>query len=99
MKLPDMPIPYVCIHTHEFPENAPYGWGTAFNHFNRKYDDIPGMLEEHTIPTNVEFWTKEVEQCKKNLKIAVEIGKGVEKAFDQLSVASNRLTKEKALSK
>lgn len=94
MKLPNMP--YVCIHTHEFPENAPHGWGTAYQHFTRKYEDIPGQLDEKDIPSNVEFWTKEVERLKFALEVATATpnSRMVDKAFGQYMLAKRRLEKE-----
>jgi hypothetical protein len=94
MKLPNMP--YVCIHTHEFPENAPHGWGTAYKHFTRKYEDIPGMLDEKDIPSNLQFWTDEVEKCRIALDVAIksENNKKINKALGEYLTAKNRLEKE-----
>lgn len=96
MKIPSMPVPYTYIHTHELPENAPHGWGTAFSHFTRKYNDLPGMVEENEIPSNLQFWTDEVERCKIQVEYAVKKGnnKAIDRAFDQLTVAISRLNKE-----
>ncbi len=96
MKLPITPMPYQYIHTHELPENAPHGWGTAFSHFTRKYNDLPGMLDEKEIPSNIKFWTDEVERCKIRVESAVKNGnsKAVDRAFNELTVAISRLNKE-----
>jgi hypothetical protein len=97
MKLPNMP--YVCIHTHEFPENTPHGWGTAYSQFVRKYEDIPGQLDEKDIPSNVQFWTNEVEKWKFAMEAAIATGNSVrvDKAFEQYTLCKRRLDKESAM--
>lgn len=90
------PVKHSYIHTHQLPEDAPHGWGTAYKHFVRKYADIPGQLDSAEIPTQKEFWTNEVEQCKKNLDSAVTRGndKEIDRLFDQLFIAESRFNKE-----
>lgn len=96
MRIPPMSVPHEYHHSHAEPENAPHGWGVAFSHFSRKYNDLPGQLDEKHIPSNVGFWTAEVEKLEKELHIATEGNKVklMEQLFNKISVAKYRLSKE-----
>lgn len=90
MKLPF--TEYKFIHSHQFPENAPHGWGTAFIDFETNWNKIPGQVKVKEIPSQDVFWNAEVLRCEVMLTIAIESkdGKRMEIAFDQLLTAKAR---------
>lgn len=78
----------------------PFGWGTAFNHHQAKYDDPEGLLPEDEVPSNIEFWENEKESCFKAMKKAIAKGKiaDINRTLIEYRVAKNRYEKELAIS-
>lgn len=85
-------LKYTSYATHQFPEHIPYGWGTAFIHYDTKWNNVPGQVSVSEISTQETFWNAEVLRCEVMLTIAIESkdGKRMEIAFDQLLTAKAR---------
>lgn len=87
---------YKFHHCHEFPENSPHGWGTAFMHFTRKWNDIPGQVAVSDIPSQKTFWTLELEKCEAMLQLAIDSKnpKEMDRWFESLRVVQLRFEQE-----
>ncbi len=78
------------------PSSMPFGWGTAYNHHQAQHDDPEGLLPEDQVPSNIEFWEKERDNCFAAMKKAIAKGKikDIDKTLIEYRVAKNRYNKE-----